>query len=360
MSKYSIEVFAAGTWTDANGITRTFTVDDLLNIARTYNEQDEHDAPVVIGHPIDNTPAQGWTERLFVKNDRLWATVRDLSPEFTEAVRQGKYRKKSIALYEGGLLRHIGFVAIPAVKGLRDDFEPAIFNDNGRAFAEFAAPNNKSTSGVSAMDEQQFNELKNLLTQILNLVGNKAPAPGMPPAAGAPPMQAGAPAYAAPMFNDPNFMNAFSQFMVSNGYAPNMNVGAHNANGSNMNGNAEVERLRKELAESKRNATRSEFAEFVNSSDIAQRVPTYMRDSYINWLIDAREKDEKAQSNGAQFGEANPTEVDKIKKQLAQLPKLVDLNAGEFAESGDSQGGIQGREKQISTVAKSIAQRTKR
>jgi hypothetical protein len=277
---------------------------------------------------------------LFVKNDRLWATVRDLSPEFTEAVRQGKYRKKSIALYEGGLLRHIGFVAIPAVKGLRDDFEPAIFNDNGRAFAEFAAPNNKSTSGVSAMDEQQFNELKNLLTQILNLVGNKAPAPGMPPAAGAPPMQAGAPAYAAPMFNDPNFMNAFSQFMVSNGYAPNMNVGAHNANGSNMNGNAEVERLRKELAESKRNATRSEFAEFVNSSDIAQRVPTYMRDS--------------------QFGEANPTEVDKIKKQLAQLPKLVDLNAGEFAESGDSQGGIQGREKQISTVAKSIAQRTKR
>ena len=120
-----IEVFKSGTHTDADGDTREWTTSDLDKIADLYNNQpaaDRHEAPVVIGHPQDNSPAYGWVESLKRDGDVLLAKIKDLSSEFVNWVEKGIYKKRSISLYPNLLLRHIGFLGgvPPAVKGLAD------------------------------------------------------------------------------------------------------------------------------------------------------------------------------------------------------------------------------------------------
>jgi len=119
-----IEVFKAGTWTDSNGNTRTWTEKDLEEIVSKYNtavSNGDHEAPVVIGHPKDNAPAYGWVESLEKRGQSIWAKIKPTVQEFVDWVRQGLYKKVSISLYPDLLLRHIGFLGAvpPAVKGLQ-------------------------------------------------------------------------------------------------------------------------------------------------------------------------------------------------------------------------------------------------
>ena len=116
-----IEVFKAGTWTDSSGNTRTWTEQDIDKIIEKYNSQRDHEAPVVIGHPKDNTPAYGWVERLEKRGQSIWAKIKPTVQDFVDWVRQGLYKKVSISLYPDLLLRHIGFLGAmpPAVKGLQ-------------------------------------------------------------------------------------------------------------------------------------------------------------------------------------------------------------------------------------------------
>lgn len=116
-----IEIFKTGTHTDAAGNTRTWTEEDLDSIAAKYNPAG-HEAPVVIGHPKDNAPAFGWVEGLERKGSVLYAKLKDLIPEFVDAVKKGLYKKRSISLYPDMTLRHVGFLGAmpPAVKGLAD------------------------------------------------------------------------------------------------------------------------------------------------------------------------------------------------------------------------------------------------
>lgn len=116
-----IEIFRAGSHTDSAGNTREWTEKDLDAIASKYKPAD-HEAPVVIGHPKDNAPAFGWIEGLERKGSVLYAKLKDLVPEFVEAVKKGLYKKRSISLYPDMTLRHVGFLGAqpPAVKGLAD------------------------------------------------------------------------------------------------------------------------------------------------------------------------------------------------------------------------------------------------
>ncbi len=116
-----IAVFKTGTHTDAQGQTRTWTKDDLDSIAARYNPS-EHEAPVVIGHPKENGPAYGWVEKLSRDGDTLWADIKPTVEQFTEWLRRGLFKKRSISLYPDLTLRHIGFLGAtpPAVKGLPD------------------------------------------------------------------------------------------------------------------------------------------------------------------------------------------------------------------------------------------------
>ena len=115
------EIFKTGSHTSDKGVTKDYTEDDLNFIASSYNPTDS-EAPIVIGHPVDNAPAYGWIESLKVVGDKLMAKAKQVVPEFTEALKNGLYKKRSISLDKDGKLRHVGFLgaAAPAVKGLAD------------------------------------------------------------------------------------------------------------------------------------------------------------------------------------------------------------------------------------------------
>lgn len=116
-----VEIFRAGRHTDSKGREREFTAADLERIVTTYDPA-RHEAPAVIGHPQDNSPAWGWVEGLRRAGDRLLARFRQVAPEFAEMVEAGRFKKRSVSLYPDGTLRHVGFLGAqpPAVKGLKD------------------------------------------------------------------------------------------------------------------------------------------------------------------------------------------------------------------------------------------------
>jgi len=115
-----IEVFKTGTHISGNGVTKTYTEDDLDNIVKLYNEQTDHEAPLVLGHPTTDSPAYGWGKKLKRVGAKMLAYVDQVADSIVEAVSKGEYKKVSIALYPDGLLRHIGLLGAvpPAVKGL--------------------------------------------------------------------------------------------------------------------------------------------------------------------------------------------------------------------------------------------------
>lgn len=117
-----LDVFRAGEQTDSAGNTRTWSLADLDTIVERYNSQEAHEAPVVIGHPDTDKPAFGWVDKLERRGDTLYAHLKDLTDEFIEWLEAKHYKKRSIALYEDLLLKHIGFLGAvpPAVKGLKN------------------------------------------------------------------------------------------------------------------------------------------------------------------------------------------------------------------------------------------------
>ncbi len=116
-----IPVFKAGKHTDMSGNVRQWTQGDLDAIISSYDPS-HHEAPVVIGHPATNAPAWGWVKGLTRTGDMLYAELKDLDPTFTQWLKDGRYRKRSISLNSDLSLRHIGFLGAmpPAVKGLPD------------------------------------------------------------------------------------------------------------------------------------------------------------------------------------------------------------------------------------------------
>ncbi|OQY72400.1 MAG: hypothetical protein B6D44_10260 [Ignavibacteriales bacterium UTCHB2] len=118
------EIFKTGTHTSDKGISKEYSLEDLNFIAQSYKPE-EDEAPIVIGHPEDNDPAFGWVNSLSVSEDgKLIAEASDekLQPDFLNALKEGRYKKRSISLTPEGKLRHIGFLgaAKPAIKGLAD------------------------------------------------------------------------------------------------------------------------------------------------------------------------------------------------------------------------------------------------
>ncbi len=140
------EVFKSGTHTDASGNTKTWTTDDLDNIVTQFMEQG-FSAPVVVGHPKLNCPAYGWLDSLKREGESLFASFKNVVPEFAEAVNKGVFKNRSISLYPDGKVRHIGFLGgfQPAIKGL-EDFQFA--EDDTALVYEFASPYDRKFENV--------------------------------------------------------------------------------------------------------------------------------------------------------------------------------------------------------------------
>ena len=133
-----IDICRTGTWHSLDGKV-TLTDADLDELVASYARSDP--APVVIGHPTTDAPAQGWVGALRRVGDRLQARLERLDEGFREAVEAGRYANRSISAVRdetGWRLRHLGFLgaALPAVDGL----SPSNFAAPSGAQIVFSAP----------------------------------------------------------------------------------------------------------------------------------------------------------------------------------------------------------------------------
>ena len=126
-----VHCFSAGTQTSAQGVTRDFSVKDLKEVAESYNPV-IHEAPVRVGHEdSDKVPSFGWVKGFKMEGSKLYADV-EFTPEMSDMIRNGNYRKVSISMYspESGInptpgkwsARHLAVLGAtpPAVKGLEE------------------------------------------------------------------------------------------------------------------------------------------------------------------------------------------------------------------------------------------------
>ncbi|MCF8112782.1 MAG: hypothetical protein K9K21_02895 [Desulfotignum sp.] len=115
-----VEIFRAGEHVSKGGQRENWGEADLDEIVRNYNSK-EAEAPLVAGYPKDNDPAYGWVEGLKRAGSILLAKFKQVQPDFARAVREGRYKKRSISLLPGNHLRHVGFIGVEvAIPGLAD------------------------------------------------------------------------------------------------------------------------------------------------------------------------------------------------------------------------------------------------
>lgn len=131
----AVEILRAGIHQDSRKRTYTFGLDELRQIAESYDPS-RHAAPILVTHD-ENQPNKGLVERVWVEGDRLLAEPRQVDLELVESVNSGRWPRLSAAIYlpdspanpvPGSYgLRHLAVVQIPAIKGLR----PPEFSEEG-------------------------------------------------------------------------------------------------------------------------------------------------------------------------------------------------------------------------------------
>lgn len=151
----TIEAFKVGEHTDSAGNKKEWTAEEAQFITNYYNEMLAKDpsmiAPICKGHPTDNAPAYGWVKSLSFNNNIIEATI-DFNDSMVEEIKDGQFKKVSIALYDDLLLRHIGMLgaAAPAVKGL----QPVEFKERKEDYAEwFYSENTNQFTGIQLNDK---------------------------------------------------------------------------------------------------------------------------------------------------------------------------------------------------------------
>lgn len=125
-----METLAVGNYTDMNGKKVEVTPDYLNQLAANYDPA-LHEAPAVIGHPETDAPAYGWVTSVRVNGDKLEVQFADVEPQFERMVREGRFKKRSLKIYNDPdklpagrvpYIAHVGFLGAtpPAVKGLKN------------------------------------------------------------------------------------------------------------------------------------------------------------------------------------------------------------------------------------------------
>lgn len=144
-----LHIFKPGRHTTVRGEAIEFSEADLAATAQAYDPKISK-APLVVGHPAIDAPAQGWAVSLTASERGLFAAADKVDPEFAEAVRSGRYGTISAKFYRPTdsnnpvpgvwYLRHIGFLGAqpPAVKGL-DEPEFSEVDDGCVCFREGVA-----------------------------------------------------------------------------------------------------------------------------------------------------------------------------------------------------------------------------
>jgi len=181
-----IEIFKGGEQTDSEG--RKHDGDKVIDRVMASFNAKAHEPPIVVGHPKDNAPAFGWVSGLKegVRDGArvLLMKARQVVPEFEQAVKAGHYKKRSIAVYPDGRLRHVAFLgaAPPAVKGLADlsfeDDEGAITFSAELGDASYDQSTHHSEGGGMDKFKEVVEFLKFWKTEGRELLGEPVPADG--------------------------------------------------------------------------------------------------------------------------------------------------------------------------------------
>lgn len=166
-----IAISQIGKFKDSEGVERNLDEDFLKKvIVNTL----PHEAPAVIGHPKDNTPAFGWAAALRLKDGVLEAQFADTDDDFEQMVEQGKFRKRSASFYlNPPSLRHVGFLGAmpPALKGLRD----IQFADGESVTVEISF----SEENQTMKDEEVDKVAESFVDKVKNLFKPDDPAPSI-------------------------------------------------------------------------------------------------------------------------------------------------------------------------------------
>ena len=166
----TVEAFKSGTHTSAEGDVTTFTDADLEEIVQRYN-QNPGNAPVCAGHPSDSSPAYGWIDKVKKVGNTLLAKIKDINPDFMEALKNKTYRKVSLSLYsddKGYNIRHLAMLGgmAPAVKGLAPVSFAEAVNYKSYSFDEEITMDKPVVNKVDALEKENnffkklFNKFK--------------------------------------------------------------------------------------------------------------------------------------------------------------------------------------------------------
>ncbi|MGY9046315.1 MAG: hypothetical protein ACKVKF_04400 [Rhodobacterales bacterium] len=167
-----IEVFRPGTFTPMGGGALTYSAADLAAIADVYDFETAP-APIVVGHPATDAPAFGWITGFdFDATDgRLFATLGEIEPKFSDAVRAGRYKKVSMSFFRPDqennpvpgtwYPKHVGFLggAAPAVSGLKN--------------VKFSASTTEAATFTADFGERGFQETASLLRSLRDFIIDK-------------------------------------------------------------------------------------------------------------------------------------------------------------------------------------------
>lgn len=154
-----VEVFRPGTFTSMSGEQVSYTAADLVALAKSYDPKN-FPAPAVVGHPTHDSPAYAWVTGFEYDEgaERLYADLNQIEPEFSENVKDGRYKRISMSFFKpdsdanpkkGAIYpKHVGFLggAAPAVSGLA----PVSFkgNDDDAITIEFGESAFRDVAGV--------------------------------------------------------------------------------------------------------------------------------------------------------------------------------------------------------------------
>lgn len=139
-----LHIFKPGRYVTTAGEEIEFSSADVEAMARVFDPK-LGKAPIVIGHPKTDDPAQGWAKRLYFTPKGLYAEPEKVDPQFAASVNSGRYGSVSPKFFRptdpgnpvpgSWYLRHIGMLgaANPAVPGM-DDPEFAQGDDEGVCF----------------------------------------------------------------------------------------------------------------------------------------------------------------------------------------------------------------------------------
>lgn len=133
-----VEIFKAGTHTDANGVERTFTPDDIESIVSSYSAA-ESPAPLYIHHD-ESGDQKGFVGEVFRLGQSVVAKAANVADDFAGLFKGEDPWQLSVRLNppsndQGWSLRHLAAVPRGAVQML-----PAEFSESNGVAITFASP----------------------------------------------------------------------------------------------------------------------------------------------------------------------------------------------------------------------------